>query len=272
MRVILVAGAAAATLLGASRFTDPGIGHIETVNFSNLMSGVTTPYVAPGQSKEYYIYGPWVDWADKVTFLGATQTIVEKRPFVTATEGLLRVRLSAPSGTSRGKREMAIHISCGLGVLGGCKEMTLIRQVMVLRVSAANSITPNSNVVIGQPTTFTVSGSGLDVATIFTFRTGLSNTSTITRSPNVFQFRGTPTGCGTFRVFLRDEAEGGDFYPFSSVFDVGTSTACGYTPIPKPAVICPIGTAYDAASKSCIRPDENPASSDVSTQVGGRHL
>jgi hypothetical protein len=257
MRSILIAGAAAGTLLGVVRFEDPAVKRIETVNFSNLMAPVGTPYIAPGKSKDYYFYGPWVDWADKVTFLGASQTIVEKRPFVTATEGLLRVRLTAPSGTSRGQRDLTIHISCGIGALGGCKEGNLIRKAMVLRVGAASAITPNTDVTVGQPTSFTVTGTGLDVASIFVFRTGLSNTATTSRSANVFHFTGTANGCGSNIVLLRDEAEGGDFYPFIGALGVATSTTCGYTPPPKVMTSCASGTVYDATTKTCVKPEDD---------------
>jgi hypothetical protein len=257
MRAILVAGVAAGTVFGGVRFVDPAVSRIETVNFTNLMAPVSTPYVAPGQSKEYYIYGPWVDWADKVTFLGATQTIVEKRPFVTATEGLLRVRLSAPGGTSRGLRDLTIHISCGIGALTGCKEGNLVRKAMVLRVGTVSSITPNSDVTVGQPTSFTVTGTGLDAASIFAFRTSLSNTVTTSRTANVFHFTGTANGCGSNIVLLRDEAEGGDFYPFSGTLSVATSTTCGYTPAPKVMTTCANGTVYNAATKTCIKPDDD---------------
>jgi hypothetical protein len=220
------------------------------------MAPVGTPYVAPGHSKEYYIYGPWVDWADKVTFLGTTQTILEKRPFVTATEGLLRVRLSAPSGTSRGLRDLTIHISCGIGALTGCKEGNLVRKAMVLRVGTTTSITPNTDITVGQPTSFTVTGTGLDVASIFVFRTALSNTATTSRSANAFHFTGTANGCGSNVVLLRDEAEGGDFYPYSSALSVATSSTCGYTPAPKVMTTCANGTVYSAATKTCVKPDE----------------
>jgi hypothetical protein len=255
MQSVFLAGAIAAGILGAARFNAPAIRRIETVNFSNLQAPVGTPYVAPGQAKEYYIYGPWVDWADKVTFMGASQTIVEKRPFVTTTDGLLRVRLSAPSGTSRGVRDMTVHISCGLGALAGCRDTNLTRHVMVLRVGTINAITPNTEVVVGQSTAFTITGTGLDVASVFTFRTMLSNTSTTSRAPNVFQFTGTPNGCGTNVVLLRDEAEGGDFYPFNGVLSVATSTTCGYTPPPKTITYCASGTVYNATTKTCVKPD-----------------
>jgi hypothetical protein len=254
---MLIAGAAAGTLLGVLRFDDPAVRRIETVNFSNLMAPVGTPYVAPGQAKEYYFYGPWVDWADKVTFLGATQTIVEKRPFVTATEGLLRVRLSAPSGTGRGLHDLTIHISCGLGAMAGCKEGNLVRKAMVLRVGTLSSITPNSGVTVDQPTSFTIAGTGLDVASVFVFRTALANTSTTSRTSTLFHFIGTPKGCGTNVVLLRDEAEGGDFYPYTGALNVTTTSTCGYTPPPKVMTTCASGTVYNATTKTCVKPDND---------------
>jgi len=261
MRAMLIAGAVAGTLLGVVPFADPAVRRIETVNFSNLMAPVGTPFVAPGQSKEYYIYGPWVDWADKVTFLGATQTIIEKRPFVTATEGLLRVRLFAPSGTSRGLRDVTIHISCGIGALAGCKEGNLLRKAMVLRVGTVSSITPNSGVTVDQPTSFSVTGTGLDVASIFVFRTALANTATTSRAPTLFQFTGTPKGCGTNVVLLRDEAEGGDFYPYNGAPNVLTSTTCGYTAPPKVLTTCANGTVYNATTKTCVKPETDSSDS-----------
>ena len=263
MRAIVITGLMVSGLIATARRDAPAIKRIETANFSNLQAAVGTPYIAPGKSKEYFIYGPWMDYVDKVTFLGASQTIVEKKALWNGDGGLLRVKLSAPAGTSRGLRAMTVHTSCPPVPFTDCQERTITRNVMVLRVGALSQITPNSNLAKGQATSFTITGTGLDVAVVFPFRTMLSNTSDPVRTATTFQFTGTPMSCGTNVVLLRDEAEGGDFYPYTGGLSVATTATCAYQPPPVPSTFCATGTVYDPVTKTCVKPpeyDERPAS------------
>lgn len=250
---LLLATAVTATLFAASHRAPPGIKRIETVNFSNLQAPVNKPFLAPGKSKEYFIYGPWMDYADKVTFLGATQEILEKKPLFNDDGGLLRVRLTAPAATSRGERDVTIHIGCPLIPFTDCTTKNLTRSVMVLRVGTLSQITPNSNLTLGQASPFMITGTGLEVATVFTFRTMVTNTSIASRSPGSFTFTGTPSSCGTNVVMLRDQAEGGDFYPYAGTLTVSTTATCTMQPAPRALISCPTGTNYDATSKTCIK-------------------
>ncbi len=255
MKVALVVAAAAVVLSGRARFDKPGIKRIETINASNLQAPVTTPYVAPGQSKEYWIYGPWVDFTDHVTFLGTNQTIIEKKTLFNSDGGLLRVRLSAPSGTTRGERDITIHIACPIVPFTDCASGNHTRKGMVLRVGAVNRIDPSTNVTAGQVTAFTVYGTGLEVASLHP-KTLITNTTVSERTATTLKFTGT-AGCGSAVVLLRDAAEGGDVFPYTGTMTVTTTSQCGYQPVSRPltAVSCPTGQTYDPNTKTCFKPE-----------------
>ena len=252
LRLTLSAAAAVVLAMPYHRFDTPRIKRIETVNASNLQAPVTTPYVAPGQAKEYWIYGPWVDWADAVMLGGVPQTILEKKPLFNSDGALLRVRLKVPDGAARGQIDLAVHVNCTLAPFTDCATGNLTRKVQVLRVGTVSGISPNTGVVAGTPTPFTVSGTGMDVATIYAWRTTMTNTSIQSRTSTTLAFTGAPH-CGSSTVVIRDMAEGGDFYPYSGVATVSSSTQCGYQPPPKTMTTgsCPVGQVWDPNTKTC---------------------
>jgi len=254
MRSVFVITMAAAAVASAAPKAPPSLNRFETVGATNLQARVGTAYVAPGKVKEYFIYGQWMDWASSVTLDGVPQTIVEKKALFNADGALLRVKLTVPPGTTRGIRPLVVRVSCPPIPFTDCKNVSFTRDVMVLRVGSVTSITPSSGVTATQATGFTVSGSGLDVATLH-FRTQIRASGTTTRTAATFGFSGTPV-CGMNVVMLRDEAEGGDVYPYTGVLNVYTTTQCGYQPPPTTfkSVSCPTGQVYDAGSKTCYTP------------------
>ncbi len=209
-------------------FATPGIRRIETVNFANLMAPVTRPYVAPGKTKEYYIYGPWLDYADRVSFLGTVQTIVEKRTVGGDDGGLLRVKLTGAG--ERGLKTATIRIACPMIPFTDCVSGNVTFQVMVLGVGTLTRIDPDT-VDANDRETFTVYGTGLDNAKVFEFRSDLTGIANQANNETWLRFDASSTACGTNRVRVRDVAEGGDFYPFPGGLDVRLTKACGYTPI-----------------------------------------
>lgn len=257
MRAIVLAITGGVSLAGSwAHFDAPAIKRIETVSATNLQAPVSIPYVAPGQSKEYFFYGPWLDNVDKVTFLGTSQAILEKKSFLGTDGALVRVRLTAPAGTSRGERDLTLHIGCPPIPFTDCVTGNITRKAMVLRVGTVSLITPSSGVVAGTPTQFIIYGTGLDVATFVKNKTLMTSTTMQSRTSTSFSFTGTPV-CGSSVVMLRDQAEGGDFYPYSGVATVSSSTQCGYQ---APASTmsgpgsCPKGQVYNATSKTCVAP------------------
>ena len=217
----------------------PKAKRFETINFANLMAPVGTPYVAPGKTKEYYVYGPWVDFADSVTFRGARQIIVERRG-AGADGGLLRVKLTG-SG-ARGRSNATIKIKCPPIPFTDCVNGNITFPVMVLGVGTLTRIDPDT-VDANSRRTFRIDGTGLDNATVFLFRTDLKAIADESNSATRLTFTATSTGCGTNRVRVRDVAEGGDFYPFPGGLDVRLTTSCGYVPITSGATISGGSTA-----------------------------
>lgn len=252
MRSVLAITMLAATFAAAAPTLPPSLARFETVGATNLQARVGTPYVAPGKVKEYFIYGQWMDWASSVTLDGVPQTIVEKKALFNSDGALLRVKLTAPPGTSRGLRPLVVRIGCPPIPFTDCSNVSFTRNVMVLRVGSVSSITPSSGVTATQASPFTVSGSGLDVAALH-FRTHIRASGTPTRSAGAFGFSGTPV-CGMNVVMLRDEAEGGDVYPYAGVLNVYTTTQCGYQAPSKSmgsGSACPAGQTYNTATQSC---------------------
>jgi hypothetical protein len=223
-RTIAVALTVAISLIESRRGNAPAVRRIETINAANLMAPVGTPFVAPGQPKEYVFFGPWVDYADTVKFMGATQAVLEKRALYTDDGGMLRVRLSAPANTSRGPRDVTIHVACPPVPFTDCRNGTLSRRVMVLRVGSVTKIEPSSGVTPAQPTEFTIHGVGLEVADLHA-RTPLTSPTLGERTPVRLKFTAS-IGCGTVAVLLRDEAEGGDVYPYIGHVTVSTTGRC----------------------------------------------
>ena len=157
-----------------------------------------------------------------------------------------------PPGTARGFSTLVVRVECPPIPFTDCRNVTFSRNVRVLRVGSVSSITPSSGVTATQSIPFTVSGSGLDVAALH-FRTHIRASGTPTRSAGAFGFSGTPV-CGMNVVMLRDEAEGGDVYPYSGVLNVYTTTQCGYQAPSKSmgsGSACPAGQTYSTATQSC---------------------
>jgi hypothetical protein len=252
MRTVIVMTLAASAVAATVRSGEPGIRRVETVGATNLVAPVSTPYVAPGQTKEYSFYGPWLDWTSTVTLDGIPQTIVEKKALFNADGALLRVKLTAPPGTSRGARDLVVRIGCPPVPFTDCSNVSLTRKAMVLRVGSVTAIGPSSGIPASQVLPFNVTGTGLDVAALH-FRTTIKPTAAPpVRSAGTFVFTGTPT-CGMNVVILRDQAEGGDVYPYTGVLNVHTTTVCGYrapTPVSSGGS-CPSGQTYNATTKTC---------------------
>lgn len=254
---LLYACAAFVVALYFAALDPPAVERKETVNFAELMVSVNTAYVAPGKAKPYYLYGPWLDHAASVTLLGRDQVIVERRRLAESGGGLLRVNLTVPLGTARGLRAATIQIRCGVNVVGGCRTGALSMPVMVLNVGTLNSLAPDAKVASQSAVTFTISGTGLDVAEVFAFRTTLANPAVLPgQGAGTMQVRGLTSACGRGRIYVRDRAEGGDFYPYSppAGLEFQLATACApdgqqHGPAPAP---CPRGLTY-AAPGVCHR-------------------
>jgi hypothetical protein len=252
MRSVFAITMLAAAVAAAAPTLPPSLSRFETVGATNLQARVGTPYVAPGKVKEYFIYGQWMDWASSVTLDGIPQTIVEKKALFNSDGGLLRVKLTVPPGTDRGIRTLVVRVGCPPIPFTDCRNVTFSRNVMVLRVGSVSSITPSSGVTATQSFPFNVSGSGLDVAALH-FRTHIRASGTPMRSASTFGFTGTPV-CGMNVVMLRDEAEGGDVYPYSGVLNVYTTTQCGYQAPPRigsPSSGCPAGQTFNTTTQTC---------------------
>jgi hypothetical protein len=206
-------------------FESPRVKRIETVNFANLMAPADTVYIAPGKVKEFRLYGPWLDWTSKVTLLNVSQTILEKRPTFNSDGGLLRLNISAPSSASPGVTVAIVNIGCPPVPVDCAPVITF--PVRIVRVGTATAITPNTNVPAGERINFTITGTNLNTATIFAFRTGLKNVTNVVPGANTLRFSALTTSCGTNRVHVRDAGEGGDFFPYPGGLDVRLDSACG---------------------------------------------
>jgi hypothetical protein len=200
----------------------PRIKRKETVNFSNLVAPVDTVYVAPGKTKEYTLYGPWLDFASKVTFMGADQPITERVP-MPFTSDAARIKVKMTGSGSRALRTATITILCP--PFTDCQP-SLSFPVRVLSTGTLTSITPADGVAGNAYGHFHIIGTNLDNATVFLFRTNLSAVGNITNSATTLDFDARTSSCGTNRVIVRDAAEGGDFYPFPGGLDVRLSTTC----------------------------------------------
>jgi hypothetical protein len=252
MRVVLIVALAASAAAAGLRTEAPGIKRFETVGATNLVAPVGTPFVAPGKVKEYSIYGPWLDYAKSVTLDGIPQTVLEKKALWNADGALLRVKLTAPPGTSRGLHDLVVKIECPAVPFTDCRNGNLTRRIMVLRVGTITTIGPSGNIPAAQVFPFNVSGTGLDVASLH-FRTTIKPTGAApVRSAGTFVFTGIPV-CGMNVVILRDQAEGGDVYPYTGVLNVYTTTACGYQPVApvNSGSSCPAGKVYNTTTKTC---------------------
>ncbi len=207
-------------------YESPRIKRIETVNFSNLMAPTDTVFIAPGKTKEFRLYGPWLDWTTKVRFLSADQAILEKRPTFNSDGGLLRLNISAASSATPGVTIAVVSIGCP-PVPGTDCAPVITFPVRIVRVGTATAITPNTNVPALERVNFTITGTNLSTATIFEFRTNLRNITNVVASAGTLRFSALTRGCGTDRVHVRDAAVGGDYYPFPGGLDVRLDSTCG---------------------------------------------
>jgi hypothetical protein len=172
---------------------------------------------------------------------GVTATITS----TTADQGRITVRISATSSASTGSRTATIRYPWG----------TLTFPLRVLRGGTLTSVTPSANVAINTPVTFTISGTGLDVAAIVKAKTDLANITVVSRTATSLRIRGTPSGCGTNRIVIGDQAFGGDEFQYSpGGLDLQLNIACGYRAAPAPSVYCATGYTYNASTGTCIKP------------------
>ncbi|HEX6574437.1 MAG TPA: CARDB domain-containing protein [Gemmatimonadaceae bacterium] len=205
----------------------------ETVNFSNLVSSVETVYVAPGKTKEYTLYGPWLDFASKVTFMGSDQPITERMP-LPFTSDAAKIKVKMTGSGSRALRTATISIVCP--PFTDCVS-THTFPVRVLSQGTISSITPDQGVAPNSNQHFRIVGTNLDNATVFLFRTDLRAVSNVSNSDGWLEFNASTSSCGSNRVMVRDAAEGGDFYPFTGSLDVRLSTTCDGRILSSPSII-----------------------------------
>ncbi|HUQ20507.1 MAG TPA: hypothetical protein VM099_12910 [Gemmatimonadaceae bacterium] len=198
----------------------------ETVNFSNLMAPVTRPYVAPGKMKEYFITGKWLMLVTKITIDGVDQPApVDQRTVPNALDPL-KARIKVQLTGKGDRRIVPAIVTFACPPLTDCVP-TRTFQVQVLRVGTLTGIDPQDNVAASQNRHFKISGTGLDDATVFLFRTDLKNITNVTNAAGSLDFDAYTSACGTNRVTVRDVAEGGDFYPFPGGLDVHLAQQCG---------------------------------------------
>src|SRR5687768_13349745 len=200
----------------------------ETINFANLMAPIQTrPYVAPGKTKEYNIYAPWIELATLVTINGIPQTIIERQPFATSKEGRIKVKFVGLPGAERALLPGAIKIACPPLVACAPHHGFFVQ---MLRVGTLSEVNPGTGVAVNSQGNFTIEGTGLGDATVFLARTDLRSITGITNTANTLSFSGWTSACGSNRVRVRDVAEGGDFYAFPGGVDINLATACGVRP------------------------------------------
>jgi hypothetical protein len=236
------------TLISASTnptaLATPAITKIETIGATGLQGFVTTPYLKPGVSKEYWIYGPWLDHADRITLNGVAMTKLG------TADKMVKAKLVVPGSTPRGKQTLRITISCWF-TIGDCREVTLTRDVMILRSGWVGSVTPNVDITPNQPVTLTISGSNLQNADVIETRSMFKAVSISSRTSTSFKMTGTTSTCGTAVIIVGDEAEGGDVYPYGTL-SVKTNATCSYVPPPKiMSSGCPAGQYWDNNTKTC---------------------
>lgn len=227
MKKVITLGSLAAAVLFSAIPAQAQL-RFETINFSNLMAPVTRAYVAPGKTKEYNIYGPWIELATLITVNGIPQTIVERQPFATAKEGRIKVKLVGMPNAARAILSGIVRIACP--PLVACAPVHGF-QVQVLSVGTLTSIAPNQNVAVNSYLPFTITGTGLDNSTVFVFRTDLRAVSAGTNNATTLSFNGSTAACGSNLVRVRDVAEGGDFYAFPGALNIDLATDCGYRPV-----------------------------------------
>jgi hypothetical protein len=233
--------------------TGPAINRIETVGSPNLQGRVGTPFLMPGIAKDYWIYGPWLDYTSKVTLAGVVQT-KENIGWPAQYAPGVKVHLKVPSGTSRGIRKLRITIGCnGMDLVSDCVNKTFERDLMVLQSGFVNTVAPSTGIPVNQQVTLTIAGSNLSHAGIIRNRTMFVGTSTSNKLDGSFQMTGYTSQCGTAVIMVGDEAEGGDVYPYGSV-SVKTTATCGYTPPPttlRSGSGCPTGQTFNTQTGVC---------------------
>src|SRR5687768_3350892 len=125
MRSVFALTLVMAAVAAAAPKSPPSLARFETVGATNLQARVGTPYVAPGKVKEYFIYGPWMDWVGSVTLDGVPQTIVEKKALYNSDGAVLRVKLTVPPGTARGLRPLVVRVECPPIPFTDCRNVAL---------------------------------------------------------------------------------------------------------------------------------------------------
>jgi len=245
MKSILIAGALSLSLTSSTTLSIPAITRIETVGSTGLQGSVTVPYLKPGVPKTYWIYGPWLDYAQTIWLNG-----VRMGKLGTA-DKMVKVMLVVPESTPRGLQQLKITIDCGFALLLDCKSVALTRNVMVLGSGTVTSVTPNVDVPLNTPVNLVVSGTNMMNAGIIKSKSSFNAAMYSERSSGSFKVTGTTASCGSAIVMVGDQAEGGDMYPYGTLL-VKTNQACGYVPPPRTMTGgCPAGTSYNTTTKTC---------------------
>ena len=246
MRSMFIASALSLALTSSTTLSSPAITKIETIGSTGLQGFVTTPYLKPGVPKEYWIYGPWVNWASKITLGGVAMGKLADG------DKMVKVLLVVPSSTPRGVKQLKLTISCPPWPVNfDCTPVTLTRDVMVLGAGSVSKVDPNADVPLNTPVNLVVYGTNMMNAAIIKSKSSFSGAMYTERTSASFKVTGTTASCGSAILMIGDQAEGGDMYPYGTLL-VKTNQACGYVPPPRPMTGgCPPGTSYSIATKSC---------------------
>ena len=245
MKSILIAGALSLSLTTSTTVAVPSITKIETIGSTGLQGFVTTPYLKPGVPKTYWIYGPWLDYAQTIWLNGV------RMGKLGTGDKMVKVMLVVPAGTPRGMQQLKVTIDCGFALLLDCKSVALTRNVMVLGSGTVTSVTPNVDVPLNTPVNLVVSGTNMMNTAIIKSKSSFNGAMYTERTSSSFKVTGTTASCGSAILMIGDQAEGGDMYPYGTLL-VKTNQACGYVPPPRTMTGgCPAGTSYNTTTKTC---------------------
>jgi hypothetical protein len=207
--------------------------------------------IAQKSSRKIRLSGPWMDYISSVNGSGG----ISGRNIAHA-DGKTTLILDATATAGRGDKEISAAISCPFGSgLIGCKDIVAI-PMRVFESGPINSIFPNGTVPANTPVTFDLTGEGFDVAALLPRLLSLKNASIQQFTSTTIRVRGTTPACGFVDVALTDEDDGDEF-PYRkgpNLQSVLAGHICGTSLAPNKIgtqIICPTGTNWNDATKSC---------------------
>ena len=205
--------------------------------------------VPQGSARTVRITGPWMDYITSVTPIAGITGYSIQHP-----EGKTTLILHADQSTSRGDHTVQVKIGCPpLSNLIGCAPAAVI-PVKVLEMGPITGVTPNGTVAPNTTMNFTLTGEGMNVATILGRLTSLQNASILSgATSSSITVRGTTKSCGYVTIALSDVVDGDEF-PYKNLASpiVAGSVCAGSGPNTPPTyVYCPVGQTYDANTKTC---------------------